>query len=45
MDIGEPVRRVTVVPLVNPIKAPEEPRRVAEPTKTPERIPALEPAK
>ncbi len=42
-QIGEPVRRVKVVPLTNPIKAPEGPVR-KEPVKTPAKEPVKEPA-
>lgn len=43
-NIGEPVRRVRVVPLTNPIHAPEGPVR-KEPVKEPNKAPVKEPVK
>jgi hypothetical protein len=45
-NIGEPIRRVTVVPISNPIEAPEGPipARRPEPEKTPVHKPEREPA-
>ncbi len=45
MDIGEPIRRVTVVPLKTPVRAPEPERvplpvRVPEPERVPEKVDA-----
>lgn len=42
-EIGEPVRRVTVIPIERPVVAPEEPKRApSEPLRP---VPAKEPAK
>jgi hypothetical protein len=43
MDLGQPIRKLTVVPLRNPVpaRAPEPERReIREPAKEPEKTPA-----
>ncbi len=42
--IGEPVRKITVVPLNNPIPETTEPAPKRIPIKEPEKVPEKEPA-
>lgn len=40
MDIGDPIRRHTVVPLKQPVVAPEGPKTpTPQPSKAPEKVP------
>ena len=42
-NIGEPLRRITVIPLTEPVRGPEPERKVPRPTEPAE--PAKEPEK
>jgi hypothetical protein len=44
-NIGEPVRRVTVVPVKHPIKAPEPSQKPVPAPSAPEKTPVVEPEK
>jgi len=46
-DIGSPVRKITVVPLDNPVPETPEPKSppVRQPTHEPQKQPELEPAR